>query len=146
MIYPLKNWQKIKRGYLFGEKTFYSPHHLGIDYIVPEGTPIYAPINCEIIVSGNFPEGGNTLHACISDTEYGKLIMRCMHLNQPSQKGVYKEGDVLGYTGNTGKLSKGPHLHLDISKNAVKLKEFINFIDPEKFFSERISNLSKKII
>ncbi len=63
MRYPLKNWRKIKRGYKFGEKTFYSEHHLGVDYIVPEGTPVFAPCDCEIIVSGNFPEGGNTFHA-----------------------------------------------------------------------------------
>lgn len=45
------------RGYRFGEKTFYSDFHLGTDYIVPPGTPIFAPAACEISLAGNFPEG-----------------------------------------------------------------------------------------
>lgn len=137
MRYPLENWGEIKRGYKFGQKTFYTEHHLGVDYIVPVGTIVYAPADCEIIVSGNFTEGGNTLHVRIDDQECGRLIMRFMHLRELSAKGVYKKGDVLGYTGNTGKYTTGPHLHLDISEKVVKIKEFNNFIDPDEFFAQR---------
>jgi len=144
MIYPLKNWQEIKRGYKFGEKTFYSLRHLGVDYIVSEGTPIYAPINCQIIVSGNFPHGGNTINVSFDDSEYGKLVMRYMHLSKLLPKGNYNEGDILGYTGNTGKYTKGPHLHLDCSKEKVIIKNFNNFIDPDKYFANRMINNSNK--
>lgn len=70
MKYPLKNWRKIKRGYRFGEKTFYSDFHLGTDYIVLPGT-----------------------------------------------------------------LTRGPHLHIDLSFGSVDPKNHSNFIDPENFFS-----------
>jgi len=140
MIYPLKSWQKIKRGYLFGVKTFYSKHHLGVDYIVPKGVPIYAPTNCKIEVSGNFPQGGNTVHASFDDYKYGKLIMRCMHLSKLSPKGNYDKGKILGYTGNTGKYTTAPHLHLDLSINKVNYKDFSNFIDPDEFFIDRTKN------
>ena len=123
MRYPLKNWRRIKRGYKFGEKTFYSERHLGADYVVPEGTPVFAPANCEIVVSGNFPEGGNTLHAVFRSRKFRKIVMRCMHLKELPEKGKYKEGEILGYTGNTGELSTSPHLHLDISKKEVKIKD-----------------------
>lgn len=144
MIYPLQNWSKIKRGSQFGEKTFYSLHHLGTDYIVPEGTPVFAPRECEIVVAGNFPEGGNTVHTAFADPLYGKVVLRFMHLKSFSKMGKYKKGSVLGFTGNTGKLTEGPHLHLDISREKVEIKNFKNFIDPEKFF-DRLSNSGGKI-
>ncbi len=135
MTYPLKNWDRIKRGYRFGEKTFYSARHLGTDYIVPEGTPVYAPYDCEIIKMGDFPEGGNTIHVRFEHKKYGNLIMRCMHLEKMSPKGKYKKGDILAYSGNTGKYTEGPHLHLDISRNQVEINNFGNFLDPEKIFN-----------
>jgi len=143
MRFPLKNWRKIKRGYKFGEEAFYSNHHLGTDYLVPPQTPVYAPSNCEIVKVGKFPEGGNTIHASFRKRGYGKLIMRCMHLSKMSPKGKYREGEILGYTGNTGKLTKSPHLHLDISRNKVMIKNFKNFIDPDKFFIKNVAKYVK---
>lgn len=137
MIYPLKQWETAKRGYRFGEKTFYHSLHLGVDHIVPEGTPVYAPIDCKIITSFNGPQGGNQIHAVFKDPQYGILVMRCMHLKELSCPiGAYKEGDIIGYTGNTGQFTKEPHLHTDISRGKLKLKDFNNFIDPEKYFSD----------
>lgn len=139
MIYPLKKWKTAKRGYRFGEKTFYSPRHLGVDHIVPEGTPVFAPIDCEIVVAFRGPQGGNQVHVFFTDSQYGPLLMRCMHLKDLSRPlGKYKEGDIIGITGNTGKFTKGAHLHTDISKGELKLKDFSNFIDPEKYFEEKI--------
>lgn len=146
MIRPLKEWEAAPRGYKFGEKTFYSEHHLGVDHIVPEGTPVYAPVNCSIIVSGNFPQGGNTVHVSFSDQQYEKLIMRCMHLTQGMQTGEYKEGEIIGYTGNTGKYSEGAHLHTDISKQSVILDKFDNFIDPEQFFSKKTAAPTNEMV
>lgn len=140
MNYSLKNWQKVKRGYLFGVKTFYSKNHLGVDYIVPEGTSIYAPTNCQIIVSDKRPQGGNTIHVAFDDFKYGRLIMRCMHLSKMSKKGSYNNRDILGYTGNTGKYTTAPHLHLDLSINKVNHRDFANFIDPDEFFIDRVKN------
>ncbi len=137
MRYPLKNWPRIKRGYRFGEKTFYSRRHLGTDFLVPEGTPVYAPADCEVVKTGNFPEGGKTIHVKLSDKRYGIVILRFMHLKKYSRIGRYRRGAILGYTGNTGKLTRGPHFHLDISRKKVQIKDFGNFIDPEKFFARK---------
>lgn len=134
MRYPLKNWKQLKRGYGFGEPTFYSSHHFGADYIVPEGTPVYAPASCEIIVAADFPEGGKTIHVQFRTQQYGLVVMRCLHLSKFAEPGKYKAGEIIGYTGNTGKLTRGPHLHLDISRKIVDPQNTANFIDPEKFF------------
>jgi murein DD-endopeptidase MepM/ murein hydrolase activator NlpD len=143
MTYPLKNWEKAKRGYIFGQKTFYSSRHLGVDHIVPEGTPVYAPFDSEIVFSGTGVQGGNTIWVKFSDELLGWLVMRCMHLSKLMPKGKYKEGDIIGYTGNTGKFTSGPHLHTDISRQKVQINNFKNFIDPEKYFLERAKNKIK---
>jgi len=136
MLYPLKEWKTAKRGYKFGEKTFYSAHHLGVDLIVPAGTPVYAPVDCEIIFSGIGKQGGNTIWAIWNDKESGKIVMRCMHLKKKFPKGKYIEGAVIALTGNTGEYTTGPHLHLDLSKGKVNLKDFKNFIDPDEYFDK----------
>jgi murein DD-endopeptidase MepM/ murein hydrolase activator NlpD len=136
---PLANWTKLKRGYRFGEKTFYSDFHLGTDLIVPEGTSVFAPCACEIIKTGNFPQGGNTVHLKFRSRKYGRLVARFMHLSEISPPGKYKAGDILGRTGNTGQLTKGPHMHIDLSRGKVDLSDRKNFVDPEEFFGRQIS-------
>lgn len=146
MRYPLKNWKRVKRGYRFGEKTFYSPFHLGTDYLVPEGTVVRAPHNCRIVKAGEFPEGGKTIHASLSVRPYGKVVARFMHLSEYAEVGKYKEGEKIGMSGNTGALTKGPHLHIDISRGKVDLENVSNFIDPEKFFEKEEKKTKRKNI
>ncbi|HUD09141.1 MAG TPA: hypothetical protein VMQ48_03570, partial [Candidatus Saccharimonadales bacterium] len=74
--------------------------------------------------------------------KYGPLVMRFMHLSKMSPLGKYKAGDIIGCTGNTGKITKSPHLHIDLSRNQLDLKNFPNFIDPEEFFSNRLARNS----
>lgn len=146
MIYTIKEWEKAKRGYVFGQKTFYTEHHLGVDHIVPIGTQIYSPVDCEVINSMNGTDGGNQIHVSFQDAEYGTLVMRCMHLREMPSKGKFNEGMVIGYTGNTGKYTTGAHLHTDISRGSVKIKDFSNFIDPEKYFQDRICSKINNMI
>jgi len=130
-MYPLKDWESYPRGYKFGQKTFYSDFHLGLDIVCPTSTQIFAwsDLNVSQAISGN--QGGNT--AWIKAD--GKLF-RLMHLVKPAKVGFYKNGDVIGYTGNTG-VSTAPHLHIDISKNGnLELNNHSNFIDPEEYFKQ----------
>lgn len=132
-MYPLKSYEKIKRGYRFGVPTFYSDFHLGTDFIVPVGTPLYAPIDLEITGTQVGSEGGNTAFVKFPGR---KEMMRSLHLRELPKKGIYKQGTVFAYTGNTG-LSTGPHWHVDVSKNGtLNLNDKKNFTDPEPFFEE----------
>lgn len=132
MIYPLKDWKTLKRGYLFGVPTWYSKFHLGLDVIAPVGTPLLAWQDLEV-VSANFgPQGGNTIAVKCPGN---KRLFRLMHLAKPGKVGKYKEGQTIGLVGNTGANSTGPHLHIDITKNGVlNLKDLNNFEDPEAYF------------
>jgi len=134
MIFPIINWQTLRRGYEFGEKTFYSAFHLGIDIIVPTGTPIKAWKNLEIIKALNGVDGGNQAHIKVDGD---KRLFRIMHLNALPKVGRYKEGDVIAYSGNTGKYSTAPHTHFDVSTNGVlDLTNTSNFEDPEAYFNK----------
>lgn len=129
MSYPLTYWKTYKRGYRFGVPTSYSNFHLGLDVICPIGTPIYAWDSCEVIKAFKGTQGGNTIWVRADG-----MLFRFLHLDKPGVVGKFKEGDLLGKTGNTG-LSTGPHVHIDISKNGIlNLNDRKNFIDPEKYF------------
>lgn len=128
-MFPLKD-RKVG-GYAFGQKTWYSRRHLGTDYSAEKGTTLYAPFDGEIIRQFYGVEGGNTIWFKPSGQN---VVIRFMHLsNFFGLAGPVKWGEAIGHTGNTGALTRGAHLHLDISKGAVNIWNFNNFIDPDKF-------------
>lgn len=130
-IYPLATWKTASRGYRFGERTWYGTKHLGLDVIVPKGTPVYAWRDVETTFAQYGYQGGYQCH--IKD---GTKLVRLMHLQELPSKGKFKSGQVLAYTGNTGALTTGAHLHIDCSRNGkLELNNFSNFIDPEEYFA-----------
>jgi len=121
-----------KSGYKFGVKTFYNDFHIGTDKIVPVGTPIYAPTSGKVVSTVNGKEGGNTIQFVDSN---GKL-WRFLHLSKFASKGgeEVKPGQIIGYSGNSGAVSSGPHVHIDISNNGkLELNNRANFIDPDAY-------------
>lgn len=132
MIYPIKNWPNLPRGYRFGVPTFYSNFHLGLDVIAPIGTPVLAWQGLTVTNYFWGFEGGNTIFVkCPNNPR----LFRLMHLQHSVRKGFYNEGEVLAYVDCTGSLCKGSHLHIDISKNGILLlNNHANFEDPEAYF------------
>jgi len=134
MTYPVSNWKKLRRGYGFGVKTFYSAFHLGIDIIIPEGTAIYAWGNLEIIKAFSGTDGGNQIHVKLNGDV---RLIRIMHLKALPKIGKYNKGEVIAYSGNTGKYTTAPHTHFDVSTNGVlDLTNTSNFEDPEAYFNK----------
>lgn len=126
-MYPLKDWRTLKRGYKFKEKTWYSRHHLGLDLICETGTSIHAPFDGYVEKHWGY-QGGNTIYF-----HWDKKIMRVLHLSKFGKIGNVKGGQIIGYIGNTGILSRGSHAHIDISKNKVNIYDIDNFINPDTF-------------
>lgn len=98
---------------IYGTQGF----HSGQDIAAPEGTPVYAAMDGEVIavgvgeMSGNYvklshAEGMETLycHLCAANVEEGVAVRR---------------GDVIGFVGQTG-LATGPHLHFEVHIDGVK--------------------------
>jgi hypothetical protein len=139
----LQNWQDYtyhpplldpyKLGFGFGQKypagfgNLTGQKHIGQDYLLPVGKPVYA-IASGITKSSTGNQSGNMVTLV---TNRG-LSVRYMHLNSfvPASNGNVARGQIIGYTGNTG-TSTSPHLHLDVFKGVpTNINQFSNFIDP----------------
>lgn len=103
-------------------------YHPGVDFGVPRGTAIKAPLTGTVratgdtdLVSGCYSWGRWTLldHANGLSTLYAHQDLVTV---SPGQK--VQTGDVIGYSGNTG-YSTGPHLHFTVYvKDAVSVRQF----------------------
>lgn len=139
MTFPLAQWETLERGSVpFGSKYPYNPklgqlqgkRHVGTDVLCLVGTPIYAPFD-GVVKKVWGKDGGNTI--LFKEEVYGYLH-RMLHCNSIIKTGKVREGEIIGYTGKTGK-ALGAHLHYDISKNGkLELYNFNNFLDPEEFY------------
>lgn len=97
--------------------------HWGQDIPAPNGTPVYAPADGQVLSQRT--AGG-----------YGKQVIMKLangytielnHLSRYGTKGKVQRGQIIAYVGSTG-MSTGPHLHLGVRNKAGK------FIDPKKLF------------
>jgi hypothetical protein len=139
----LQNWQDYtyhpplldpyKLGFGFGQKypagfgNLTGQKHIGQDYLLPSGKPVYA-IASGMTKSSTGNQSGNMVTLV---TNRG-LSVRYMHLSRfvPASNGNVARGQIIGYTGNTG-TSTSPHLHLDVFKGVpTNINQFSNFIDP----------------
>lgn len=138
MIYPIKNWEKRKRGYRFHSPTFYTPKHLGVDIMCPEGEELVAPED-GVATKVVGKEIGNAIYF------QGQKLHRFLHLSEYVKTGKVKEGELMAYTGNTG-LSTGPHCHVDISKGKLNIKKPDSFIDPDIYYKSMMEPIQIKIL
>ena len=118
---PNRNLERMASGYGWRVDPIYKiqEFHKGMDFTCPIGTQVhvtgdgtvetvdfsYGGYGNEVIVNHGF--GYRTRYAHLS-----KFNVR------PGQK--LKRGDVIGYSGNTGK-STGPHVHYEVMKNGEVL-------------------------
>jgi len=97
--------------------------HLGIDYLTPMNTPIYAPENGRVDSYTSETVGVAVL---FYDDRGG--LTRYLHCTNVNKVGKVNKGDLIGHTGNTG-VSTGPHCHVDVwpfGKYTGNIKDTIN--------------------
>ncbi|MCB0720581.1 MAG: M23 family metallopeptidase [Bacteroidetes bacterium] len=88
--------------------------HNGIDILVPQGTPVFAPGDGVIKDAGRGGGLGNFVRIEHSSTGYVTTFAHLSEIAGSIKRGVtVKRGDVIGLSGNTG-LSKAPHLHYEV--------------------------------
>jgi len=90
--------------------------HEGLDLGFPVGTPVYAPYDG--VVAWADPEGKEGTAYGLYCRTYHPELRVCFFFGHMSKLAVgtmnsVKQGQLLGYTGNTGN-SSGPHLHLEV--------------------------------
>jgi murein DD-endopeptidase MepM/ murein hydrolase activator NlpD len=99
--------------------------HSGVDFAMPEGTPIPA-LDRGTVVLQQFSQvlGNVTVLRVLGFDPQGDKTKRELfyigycHLKEPGAAVGTKvnEGDTIGLVGNTGSASTGPHLHITVSK------------------------------
>ncbi len=88
-----------------------SAMHEGVDFVVPEGTPIYASAGGVVAYSDKHPSYGNMI-----EIEHGNdIITRYAHASKVLVKvgQVVRRGDKIAEVGSTGR-STGSHLHFEV--------------------------------
>jgi len=91
----------------------YSRMHKGIDFAVPDGTPVMAAGSGTVQIAGKVNGYGNFVllnNGNGYSTAYGHLSRFAAGIHKGSR---VRQGQVIAYSGHTG-LATGPHLHYEI--------------------------------
>jgi len=97
--------------------------HYGIDFSMPVGSVVRASASGIVIFADYTINDG---YKIILSHSKGYITIY-KHLSQilKKERDYVKQGDIIGLSGNTGKLTTGPHLHFEIWKYQTPL-------DPQK--------------
>jgi hypothetical protein len=83
-----------------------SKNHLGIDLNTPVGVPLLMPYDGR--VTCGWSDGGGT----VATLTGGGPKLRLVHLSRCTP-GEFRRGERVAISGNTGRYTTGPHLHLE---------------------------------
>lgn len=101
--------------------------HMGIDFGVASGTPVYASAGGLIIFAEYTVESGYQI-MIQHDNNYLTIYKHCSSLIKKIRERV-TQGELIALSGNSGKNTTGPHLHFEIWQNGKP-------IDPQKILSK----------
>lgn len=115
----------------------YVHNHNGVDYHAPPGTPVWAVSDGTVVRAGWDEGGGNVV--CI---KHVMSFESCyMHLSKILVKigARIAQKTVLAESGNTGKLTTGPHLHFGLKRGG-------NWVNPLNQNFPRADPLPKQLM
>jgi murein DD-endopeptidase MepM/ murein hydrolase activator NlpD len=99
--------------------------HMGMDFVVKEGTPLYSTAGGYVVFSDYTVDDGYMIILNHTDG-YLSVYKHCSSLIKGLRENV-EQGELIAMSGNTGKNTSGPHLHFEIWRNGKP-------VDPEKLF------------
>jgi murein DD-endopeptidase MepM/ murein hydrolase activator NlpD len=91
--------------------------HYGIDYSLTVGSPVYAAGNGYIIFSDYVADEGYTVIVAHHDG-YITVYKHCSQITKRQRERVM-QGETIALSGNSGRLTTGPHLHFEIWHDGV---------------------------
>jgi murein DD-endopeptidase MepM/ murein hydrolase activator NlpD len=103
----------------FISQEFKQKLHNGVDIVAPEGTPILSAASGTVLYAGWTMDGGNTIvigHESGYYTYYKHNLRNVVTENQQ-----VNQREIIGYLGNSGQKSFGPHLHFEIWKDGIPI-------------------------
>ena len=130
--------------------------HTGIDFGVKAGTPIYAPADGVIEYAQWFTtdngsdnpywitNGGgiSVVLGCDGDTS-PSFVFSHLDYTEANTGDRVKQGDVIGYSGNTGKWTTGAHLHFEAIPPGFNLNSpTYGRVDPGRYCTGHIDTIT----
>ena len=116
-VAPVKEgWYSSNFGWRVDPFNGESAMHEGVDYVVPEGTPIYASAGGVVSYADNHPSYGNMV-----EIEHGNdIVTRYAHASKLLVKvgQVVRRGEKIAEVGSTGR-STGNHLHFEVRYKGI---------------------------
>jgi len=88
--------------------------HAGLDYGVPLGTPVRAAGDGTVRVIANEVGGGNVLKLSHKDGWESWYLHLDSFAKGLKKAATIKQGELVAFSGNTGKFTTGPHLHYEL--------------------------------
>lgn len=119
----------IKRSYNGGPVDSY---HKGLDFAGAMGSPVYAPADGKVLLTG-YEKNGYVVHGNCIILDHGQAVTSIfLHLSKIDvhEGQDVKKGDKIGEVGHTG-ISTGPHLHWGVYLYGLST-------EPELFVSKDI--------
>ncbi len=104
-------WYSSNFGWRSDPFTGKSAMHEGVDYVVPQGTPIHAAASGIVVYAAMHPQFGNLV-----EIDHGNdILTRYAHASKLYVKvgEVLKRGQLIALVGSTGR-STGNHLHFEV--------------------------------
>ena len=98
--------------------------HLGIDFAVKTGTPVFASAG-GIVIFADYTSGDGYKIIIQHSEGYITVYKHCSVLLK-TERDYVTQGETIALSGNTGFNTTGPHLHFEIWKNG-------KVVDPEKY-------------
>ncbi|GMU86141.1 MAG: hypothetical protein AMXMBFR48_13830 [Ignavibacteriales bacterium] len=93
--------------------------HFGMDFSVKEGTPVFASANGYVVFAGYTVDDGYQI-VLAHRNNFITVYKHCSVIMKKPRDKVY-QGEVIALSGNSGKLSYGPHLHFELWKDGTAL-------------------------
>lgn len=132
---PFVNFNTYNASNPFGayDPVFYpaTKHHIGSDFKIPEGTPIYAPEDGEMYKAVFNQARGNTgIYIFHHGSDWG---LELCHLQMLPPLGKFKRGELIAVSGNTGSATTAPHLHVVMHKDGMVTKDYNDLTSDAQF-------------
>jgi murein DD-endopeptidase MepM/ murein hydrolase activator NlpD len=99
--------------------------HIGIDFVVKTGTPVFAAANGYVIFADYTVRDGYMI-IINHPNDYVTVYKHCSVLLKKLREEVF-QGELISLSGNSGETTTGPHLHFEIWKHGRP-------INPESVF------------
>ncbi len=136
-IWPLSGYSNITSYFGYRDDsdvlaTGASYYHQGIDIYCPEGTPIMAIADGKVVSSYYDGGIGYTVIIYHGDGIFSEYHHMCQYAVVGVGETVW-QGEVVGYSGQTGQYCTGPHLHFGMSAGSDAYA-LANFVNPLNFY------------